>query len=79
MVFLVILWLGCAVFGALMGQAKGRAAGGFALGLFLGPLGLVGLALLGPVKAQCPYCRELVDGRAVVCPHCRGQFSRSAD
>jgi len=79
----VILWLVCAFIGMSIGKGKGKGGAGFALGLFLGPIGIIIIALMkedtAKVEAEalssgemrkCPYCAELVRREARVCKHC---------
>jgi len=48
-----ILWLlVIPIIGALIGRPKGRGVLGFVLGLLLGPIGLIIVALVGPTEAQ---------------------------
>ena len=73
--------LGCV--GAVIGANKDMALVGFLLGFFVGPIGLVVIAVLQPTRAQadriarrqgmvqCPNCREFIRPAAMVCPWCR--------
>ena len=79
----VIIWIVCAVLGGMVGSSKGRGGAGVALGLLLGPIGVLIVAFLpaNTAKAEekalseggmrkCPFCAELVKAEAVVCKHC---------
>ena len=51
---------------------------GFLIGVILGPIGLLISFFIKPTKAklmkgkrECPFCREALDVRATVCPHCQ--------
>lgn len=76
--------LGAFIVTWVVGARKGYPWAGFFLGLFLSWIGLIILLLLPPkagvarsqtlrtgVKAVCPFCKELVQPDALVCPHCR--------
>lgn len=78
-----IIWLISAVVSGMVGVSKGQTTAGWALGLLLGPIGLIiTFVLPANVKAaeakavesgemrKCPYCAELVKSEAVVCKHC---------
>ncbi len=83
---LIIVWLLlCALVGKV-GEGRGHSlASGFLVSLFLSPL--VGLLFVlvfsGDPKAKrkaalasgqlqvCPFCAEMIQRAAVVCPHCR--------
>lgn len=57
--------------GGFIGSAKNQASTGVWLGLLLGPLGWIIVAVLPAVSAaQCPHCHGGVDGVAAVCCHC---------
>jgi len=62
-----------ALVGAAIGTKKNRPEAGFLLGLFLGPIGWLLLAVgpdLRPKAPACPHCGgELVLGKTV-CRHC---------
>jgi hypothetical protein len=79
----VIAWVVMAIIGGMIGSKKGKGGAGFALGLLLGPLGLIAALFLTPntekVEAEaiqtggmrkCPFCAELVKSEAIVCKHC---------
>jgi hypothetical protein len=74
------LWvLGGLVVGGLIGDRKGRTAVGAVLGLLLGPMGWL-IVALGPdykhatETKKCPFCAEVVKREAVVCKHCGREF-----
>jgi len=75
---LILFWLVCAVAGGIIGDRKGSAVSGFFLGALLGPLGLLVIAVAKGDRNPCPFCRELVQSGAVVCPHCQRDLPKSA-
>ena len=46
----VVVWVICALLGMWIGSTKGRATAGFFLGLLLGVIGLIIIAVLPPAK-----------------------------
>lgn len=75
---LLVFWLLFGILGALIGASKQRAALGFLLGLLFGPLGLLFILFTRGSRKKCPYCRELVQLDAVVCPHCQKDLKATA-
>ena len=79
----VVFIVASTVLGWMIGSSKGKAGAGLALGLLLGPLGVV-IALFLKADAhkvesnaiksgeskKCPFCSELIKVDAVVCRHC---------
>ncbi len=75
------LALGCV--GFWIGARKDMAGAGFLLGFFLGPVGLVVIAVMPPRQDQhdraarrqgmrrCPHCCEFIRAEAGVCRFCR--------
>ncbi len=80
----VAIWLWVAIgglIGAAIGTKKNRALGGFVLGLILGPIGWL-LVAVGPDLREkgpsCPHCGgEMALGKAV-CRHCGREAVASA-
>jgi hypothetical protein len=82
---LLFIWLACGLGAAYIASGKGRSGCGFfALGMFLGPFGIIVAALFSPTPEKieadglesgelghCPSCRETVRMGATICPHCR--------
>jgi hypothetical protein len=75
----IVIWLGCAVIAALIGQSKNRSVvGSFLLGLILGLIGIVIIALmpkkaapLGYYTPPAPVVPAAPPGmRPVQCPRC---------
>lgn len=83
MELLVVFWFGCSILCWIVANSKARLAGvWFLLGLFLGPLALLAVAVLPSharskdepspkTHVKCPDCREFVLKEANICKHCR--------
>jgi ATP:corrinoid adenosyltransferase len=79
----LIFWIICGVIGGMIGSGKGKTGAGVALGLLLGPLGVI-IALVMKTDTQrvetqaiesgesrkCPFCSELIKVDAKVCRYC---------
>jgi hypothetical protein len=65
-----LAWIVCPIVGAFIGNARGRALGGFLAGLLLGPLGLIVAFMLKPMGRECASCRGIVPAQATKCLHC---------
>jgi hypothetical protein len=74
----------------MIASSKGNSGcGGFALGVLLGPIGLL-IAFfssdnidqksknMGYTK-KCPYCAEFVKPDAIICKHCGRSLSKDFD
>jgi hypothetical protein len=72
---ITILFIGCALFGAMIGVAAAQrrgfsVAGGFLGGLMLGLLSPL-LYLVDAEKQRCAHCMEWIHKAAKVCPKCQ--------
>jgi hypothetical protein len=68
---LLILWI--AIFGSvggIIGNLVGRRIAGFVLGVFLGPLGWLIVAVLPEEGRRCLWCKGVIPDRATKCMHC---------
>ena len=72
---LILLWmLTVGLAGYYIGKSRGHADTGCCLGFLLGPIGWIITACLPPRGgAMCPFCRERVQPKATICPHCRAE------
>lgn len=75
MEMLGIIWIACWIATIIVSSKKGEGGIAIITGFFFGPLALI-FALAGKGKKEyCPKCRELIDKKAVICPHCRSEIT----
>ena len=67
---ILLLWFASGIAGACAGMRRNAEVPGFALGILLGPVGVI--AALGlDQRPQCPRCAARLDGRGKICQHCQ--------
>ena len=65
------LWAINLLVGIIIARVRGISAfGGCLWSALLGPIGWLIVAIWLTPHRPCPYCREKVHKKAVVCPHC---------
>jgi hypothetical protein len=88
LLFLLFVWFAFGIAGGLIMSNKGRSGcGGFALGFFLGPIGLIIALVIGTDHRElerrslqqggtrkCPTCAELVRVEASKCRYCGSEL-----
>lgn len=67
----IIFWVLCGVIAGMIGSQKGAGCLSFFLGFALGPFGVIIVLLMGGNRKKCPYCMELINKDAKVCPKCQ--------
>ena len=87
--FIVFAWITPAAIAWQIGANKGKQDTGALLGVFLGWLGVLIIAVMSPTDAArrtramesgftaCPFCLEMVRHGATACPHCQRDISDS--
>jgi hypothetical protein len=69
--YIIPLWILCGLIGAAVGSSKNLGPPGFVLGFLLGPIGIMIVVMMSGNRIPCPFCREKMNRRATVCPHCQ--------
>ena len=72
----VFIWLMCGIVAAMIGSKKGEGCLSFIVGVFLGPFGILIAIFSKGDRMSCPFCKELINKNAIVCPHCQMHCSR---
>lgn len=63
----------CGALGHAVGARHEAGGEGFVLGAFLGPIGIL-VAFALDNRRVCPLCHGRLDGRPLLCPHCRSEL-----
>jgi hypothetical protein len=66
----IFFWVACGIIAAGIASQKKAGITGFFLGLFFGPLGVLGACFLDE-RERCPHCRHRVDDGVRICGVCR--------
>lgn len=70
-----IIWLISWVLTIIVASKKGEGGVAVISGLLFGPIALI-VALVGKgSRKECPYCKELIHKKAIVCPHCQKEIT----
>lgn len=72
--FYLYLWLACGIVAAIIGARKGEGFLAFIMGVFLGPIGVLIAILSSGNQMSCPSCKEKINKKAIICPHCRSNI-----
>jgi hypothetical protein len=70
-VFLVLIWFASIVIGISVGSKKGEGCISFAMCFLLGPIWLPVVLLSRGNRYACPFCKEMINKQAIICPHCK--------
>ena len=68
---IVLIWIICGVIAGIIGSSKGAGCAGTALGLLLGPFGIIIILVMSGNQKECPHCRKKIHPDATVCPYCQ--------
>jgi hypothetical protein len=71
-VVLIVFWVVVVnpLIGFAIGERKGNVAAGIILGLLLGPIGWLIMAMSFSNLRKCPFCSEEIKPDAKVCRYC---------
>lgn len=72
---LFVIWIASIAVATVIGLNRGSPIGGFLLGLFLGPIGILAALALENKRTKCPFCRERIDKNATKCPRCQSELA----
>lgn len=68
---IVSVWLLCGLVAGMIGATKGVGSMAFLVGFLFGPFGIIIALIDHGDRVECPFCRERINPRAVVCPRCQ--------
>jgi hypothetical protein len=71
----LFLWAFCIFAGWAVGSVKEDPVAGLFLGFFLGPVGVIAIAVSAGGGVRCRHCRERVKAGASVCKHCHSELN----
>ena len=72
LLWIIAAWFMVAFFAANVASTQRRSPMAWFLGgLLVGPVALLALAGMRDLGLECESCREPIDKRASVCPHCQ--------
>jgi hypothetical protein len=77
MELLGLIWIVSWIATIIISSKKGEGCIAVLSGFLFGPIALI-IAIVGKGnKNKCPYCQELVDKKALICPHCRSDLIKN--
>lgn len=77
MEFLGLIWIVSWIATIIISSKKGEGCLAVITGFFFGPLALI-FAIFGTGnKIKCPFCQELIEKKALICPHCRSDLAKN--
>ena len=69
-----IMWIVSIIAGTIIGSKKGEGCISFLMCCLLGPIWLIVVLVSQGNRVRCPYCREFIDRKAIICSHCRSEL-----
>ena len=73
-----LVWIASALIAAAIGSKKGETGTAFIVGLIFGPFGVLFALVSTGNRIPCPYCKERINKKAEICPHCRSSLTQPA-
>lgn len=78
MEFLGLIWIVSWIATIIISAKKGEGCIAVLTGFLFGPIALI-FAIVGTGnKIKCPFCQELIEKKAIICPHCRSELSKNS-
>lgn len=72
-----LFWIACWIGTIVISSKKGEGCLAVFTGFIFGPVALI-FAIIGTGnKIKCPFCQELIDKKALICPHCRSELNKN--
>lgn len=77
MALFALFWIVCWIATIIIASKKGEGCLAVLTGFLFGPIALI-FAIVGiGNKIKCPFCQELIEKKAIICPHCRSELSKN--
>lgn len=71
MEILFLIWFISVIIGVYIGVKKGEGCISLIMTFILGPIWLPIVLLSRGNRRACPFCKEQINKKAIICPYCR--------
>lgn len=75
----LLFWIICGIIAGVIGSQKDAGCLGFFWGVLLGPLGIIVAIVMKGAQINCPYCKKLINPKALKCPYCQTELGNTIE